>query len=219
MGIPMKRFIFQMTAVLVTAQAGAQQMRELPGGRGASLLEKNCIETGTAGLLPAPFEEVAGYLRRPDLVECLQAAYRRSVSKDGTLDYPIIQDGPCSYHYINEDGRRTDLTELYRGRTAEGRYELVYHASGRRFFGRYEVLIHVRLFDAGPAGTAYSAQVHAYPHNAPLRFLARRFGTVERYFQRKTRIITRVSEKISMGLGHPRPYGITFADPAWLPAQ
>ena len=215
----MKRFIFQMTAVLVTAQTGAQEIRVLPEGRDAALLEKNCIETSSVGLLPAAFQEVAGYLSRPDLVECLQAAYRRSVSKDGTLDCPIVQDGPCSYHYINEDGGRTELTELYRGRTAGGRYELVYHAAGRRFFGRYEVLIQVRLFDAGPAGTAYSAQVHAYPHNAPLRFLLRRFGTIERYFQRKTRLITRVSERISTGLGHPRPYGITLIDPVWLPAQ
>jgi hypothetical protein len=215
----MKRIVLQMMALLMAARAFPVDIRALPDSRGADLLDRKCIQTGTAGLLPARFEGVAAYLDRPDLVERIQAAYRRSVSKDGSLDFPIIRTGPDAYYYINEKNRRTDLTELYRGQTSDCVYELVYHAAGRRFFGRYEVLVRVKIIDAGPVGTAYTASVDAYPHSGTLRFLARRFGTVERYFRRRTHLIARVSEKICRELEYPLPPVAIHPDPVLLQAR
>ena len=172
----------------------------------AKFLEKKCIRTESSGVLPARFDAVACYLSQPDLVQRLQGEYRRSVSKDGTMDFPIVENGNNSYYYINEKDQRTDLFELYRGQTSDSMFDLVYYAKGKRYFGKYEVLIHIRAIDAKPAGTIYTASVHAYPHNGLMRFFARRFGTVERYFQRKTRIINRVSNKICIGMYDPLPY-------------
>lgn len=171
----------------------------------AKLLKKKCIVTETGGVLPARFDAVASYLSRSNLVQQLQREYRRSVSRDGTLDFPIIGNGNGSYTYFNEKNQRTDLFELYRRQTSESTFDLIYHAEGKRFFGKYEVLVHLRAIDAGPAGTIYLASVHAYPHNGPMRFFARRFGTVDRYFRRKTRMITRVSSRICDGMETPLP--------------
>ena len=178
----------------------------LVNGHAAELLEKKCIQSVTSGLLPARFDAVARYLSHPDLVQRIQREYRRSVSKDGTIDFPIIENGNGSYFYINEKNQRTDLFELYRRQTSDSTFDLIYHAKGNRYFGKYEVLTHIRAIDAGAAGTIYIASVYAYPHNGPMRFFARRFGTVERYFQRKTRIIARVSSKICIGLDDPLSY-------------
>jgi hypothetical protein len=57
-------------------------------------------------------------------------------------------------------------------------------------------LIHVHAIDAGEFGTVYTAAIHAYPHNGPLRFFARRLGTVERFFKRKTLLIVNITDKI-----------------------
>lgn len=176
----------------------------------AEVLEKKCIVTETGGVLPARFDKVACYLSQPNLVQHLQQEYRRSVSKNGTLDFPIVENGNGAYTYYNEKNQRTDLLELYRRQTSDATFDLVYHAEGKRFFGKYEVLVHIRAIDAGPAGTIYLALVHAYPHNGPMRFIARRFGTVERYFRRKTRMIAWVSTRICDGLEAPLPYAEQF---------
>jgi hypothetical protein len=183
------------------------------------LLEKKCIQTETSGVLPARFDAVAHYLSQPDLVQRIQGEYRRSVSKDGTIDFPIVRNGNGAYYYINEKNQRTDLFELYRRQTSDFTFDLVYHAAGKRYFGKYEVLIHIRAIDAGPAGTIYTASVHAYPHNGPMRFFARRFGTVERYFQRKTRIIARVSNKICIGMDAPLSYAYPSPIPTLVGAR
>ncbi len=191
----------------------------LVDGHAAKLLEKKCIQTEAGGVLPARFDAVARYLSQPDLIQRIQGEYRRSVSKDGTIDFPIIENGNGTYYYINEKNRRTDLFELYRKQTSDSTFDLVYHATGKRYFGKYEVLIHIRAIDAGPAGTIYTAAVYAYPHNGPMRFFARRFGTVERYFQRKTRIIALVSNKICIGLYDPLPYAYQSPLPTLIGAQ
>ena len=195
---------------LACGHAFALDTAALVDGHAAELLEKKCIVTETGGVLPAQFHAVARYLSNPDLVQCIQGEYRRSVSTDGTIDFPIVGNGDNTYYYINEKNQRTDLTELYRRQTSDSTFDLAYHAAGKRFFGKYEVLIHIRAIDAGPAGTIYLASVYAYPHNGPMRFFARRFSTVERYFQRKTRVIARVSNKICIGLEDPLPYAYPF---------
>lgn len=192
----MKRFALQILVMLLASAATALELDDLQSGQTFELLEKKCILTETSGMLPARFDTVVGYLNEPDLIQRIQADYRRSVSKDGTVDFPIIENGFGSYYYINEKDQRTDISELYRIQTSISTYDLAYHAEGRRYFGRYEVLILVRVIDAGPAGAVYTASVYAYPHNGPLRFLARRFGTVDRYFQRKTRTIAWVSQRM-----------------------
>ena len=182
-----------------------------------ALLEKKCIRTEACGVLPARFDAVVSYLSQPDLVQRIQREYRCSVSKDGTIDFPIVGTGNDEYHYVNEKNQRTDLFELCRRQTSGTTFDLIYHATGKRFFGKYEVLIHIRAIDAGPAGTIYTASIHAYPHNGPVRFFARKLGTIERYFQRKTRMIARVSTKICTGKDDYPSFVYQSPNPAFNP--
>jgi len=165
-----------------------------------ALLEKKCIRTEAGGILPVRFDAAVRYLSQPELIQRIQREYRALVSKDGTIDFPIVETGNGTYYYVNEKNQRTDLLELCRRQTSDSTFDLIYHAKGKRYFGKYEVLIHIRVVDAGSAGTIYTASIHAYPHNGPVRFFARRFGMIERYFQRKTRLIDRVSNRICIGL-------------------
>jgi hypothetical protein len=215
----MKRLALQILATLLSCGALAQELDELRNSRSFELLEKKCIQTETCGLLPTRFETVVQYLNEPDLVQRIQADYRRSISRDGTLDYPILDNGPGSYYYVNEKKQRTDISELYRVQTSDSSFDLAYHAEGSRYFGAYEVLIVVRVIDAGPAGAVYTASVYAYPHNGPIRFLARRFGTVEKYFQRKTRTIAWVSQRMCGDMGGGLPLSYQSPQPTWPAGQ
>lgn len=204
-GGQMKSFLLQLLTCLLTSGAFALETGELTDDRAVALLEKNCIQTATGGVMPAPFGAVVDYLNAPALLQRIQDEYLRSVSRDGIIDYPIVETGEGTYYYINEKNQRTDVVELYRGQTSGSSYDLAYYAKGKRFFGRYELLVHIRVFDAGPVGTLYTVSVYVYPRNGPVRFLTRHLGTVERYFRRKTWILVRVTEKICRGLNDPLP--------------
>jgi hypothetical protein len=215
----MKRFTLHILATLLSCGASAQDLGERWNTPSFELLEKKCILTKTSGMLPTRFETVVRYLNEPELVRRIQQDYRRSISKDGTVDYPILDSGHGSYYYVNEKKQRTDISELYRVQTSESSFDLAYHAEGNRYFGSYEVLIFVRIIDAGPAGAVYTASVHAYPHNGPIRFLARRFGTVEKYFKRKTRTIAWVSQRMCSDMGDPLPLSYPTPLPTWPAGQ
>lgn len=190
----------------------------LTDAKAKALLEKKCIRADICGVLPSRFDTTTRYLSQPDLIPRIQREYRRSVSKDGTIDFPIVGTGNGTYYYVNEKRQRTDVKELYRRQTSDTTFDLIYHAKGKRFFGKYEVLIHICTIDAGTAGTVYTASVHAYPHNGPIRFFARRFGTAERYFTRKTRTIARVSARICEGLDEAQPFTYSTSEPGFAPS-
>ncbi len=207
MRIRMKRFLLQMAVLLFPIGVFALGTELLlDNAEAKALLGKNCIQTEISGILPTRFDVAVRYLNQPNLVQCIQEEYRRSASKDGTIDFPIVETGNGVYYYVNEKNQRTDLFELCRQQTSDTTFDLIYHAMGKRYFGKYEVLIHIRTIDARPAGTIYVATIYAYPHNGPLRFFARRFGTVERYFQRKTRLVAWVSTQICNGMDDTPPF-------------
>ncbi len=174
-----------LTSLLVFLAGTAQALNTaaLVDGSAAELLDKNCIRTDMGGVLPIRFDAAVALLNQPDLILYIQKEYRTSISADGN----------GAYHYFNEKNQRTEIFELYRQQTSETSFDLIYLACGKRYFGRYEVLIHIRAVDAETAGTLYIAEIHAYPRNATRRFFARRFGTIERYFQQKTRKIAHSS--------------------------
>jgi len=194
------KIAFATIVLLLTVSAHALDTVALVDGPAAALLEKKCIRTDVGGVLPVRFDAAVGVLDQPDLILHIQEAYRASVSKERTRDLPIVGTDDGAYHYTNEKNHRTDFFELYREQTSATSFDLIYLANGKRFFGKYEVLIHIRVVDAKPAGTLYIAEIHAYPRNAALRFFARRLGTVERYFQRKTHLIAGISSQLCMGM-------------------
>lgn len=167
-----------------------------------ALLKEKCISTETSGVVPVRFDIACSILSKPDLYQMVQDEYASSVSKDGTVDFPIITTKPGHYYYINRENQRTDIVELYRQQTETGVFDVILMASGKRFFGTYDVLIHVQVLDAATAGVAYVADVHAFPHNGTMRFIARRFGVVERYFKKNTNEIQWLAKKLGTGLSN-----------------
>ncbi len=200
----MKRHALQILATTLLLASGnvlaldTSTLLADPAAR--SLVEKKCIRVETSGFIPVPFDVATGILNHPDFLQSVQDEYARSISKDGKLKFPIIETTPGSYHYVNAKNQRTDIAELFRGKTEDDAFDLIYHVTGKRFFGTYEVIIHLRAINADAAGVVYTTQIHAYPHNGPLRFLARRLGVVERYFKKNTTTIDWMARKISIGL-------------------
>ena len=202
----MKFLLIILSLAAAISAPGLETAKLLNGHESAGLLEKKCIHTEVSGVLTPQWNNTTFMLSQPDFIQWIQAEYRRSVSKDGTVSFPIVATGNGAYHYINKKKQRTDITELYREQTSDTTFDLIYHAKGKRFFGTYEVLIHVHAINAGDAGTIYTATVHAYPNNGPLRFFARRMSSVERYFERKTKLIAQITGKICSGMEEPVPF-------------
>ncbi|MBT8042707.1 MAG: hypothetical protein KJN98_06020, partial [Pontiella sp.] len=165
-----------------------------------ALLAKKCIRAETSGLIAIGFDAATRALGRNDLLKAVRNEYTRSISKSGKVDIDVVETAPGRYHYFNDRNKRVDIIELYRKQTDETSFDIVMQASGKRFFGRYDVIIHVRVIDALDAGVVYTARIHAYPHNGPIRFLARRTGAIERYFRKNTRTIDWVARTICEGL-------------------
>ena len=164
------------------------------------LLSKKCIRTEMEGSMAIPFDSASALLNQPNLLELVQQEYARSVSEHGKVDIPVIETTPGQYHYYNNKGKRTDIRILHRGSTTDGVYDCILQASGKRFFGRYDVVVHFRMVEAGESDVEYVTQVHAYPHNGALRFFARKLGTIERYFKKNADKIGSTAQTIGEGL-------------------
>ena len=200
----MKKHIFHSVALIAaTACSSVLALGTadlLPDSPARKLLDKKCIRAATSGVVPVSYDSATRILDQQDLLKIVQAEYARSISKEGSVKFPIIETAPGQFHYVNEKGQRTDIVELHRSQSEEGAFDIILQASGKRFFGLYDVIIHVQIQDASDAGVVYAAQVHAYPHNGPMRFFARKLGTVERYFRKNTSNIESLACNIGQGL-------------------
>jgi hypothetical protein len=197
----MKRIALQLLATLMSASALALGTAGiLPDCPAKDLLKKKCIHTATGGLLPLSYGTATALLDNENLLKTIQSEYAHSVSRNGKVLFPVIKSAPGKYHYTNASGQRTDIEELYRRSSGDGTFDIILQASGKRFFGRYDVIIHIQILDASDIGVAYTVQLYTYPHNRTWRFLARRTGTIERYFNKNTANIQWVAQQIGTSL-------------------
>ncbi|MEA2068710.1 MAG: hypothetical protein U9P12_05875 [Verrucomicrobiota bacterium] len=219
MRIPMKRFALNMTAMLLSASAfalGTVDLLESPGAK--DVLGKKCIRLGTSEVLPIDFQTACRVLERSKLVEAVQEEFVRSVSGNGKADFPIAGTGQGKYHYINEKGQRTDITELYRQQTDDYSFDYVVHASGKRFFGHYDIIIHLQVVDADPSGVIYSVIIHAYPHNGITRFSARKLAPAKKYFRKKMKLISYVAREVGLELCEKEEFQPDWSGGSHFPA-
>ena len=201
MRVLMKRFVLQLVVLLITGSTYALNTADLLTDPDVQeLFSKKCIRLGTSEVLPIPFDVACRVLSQPDLIPALQDEFIQSISQDGTVDFPVIKTAVGEYYYINEKGKRADIVELYREQTDAYSFDYLVLASGKRFFGRYDVIIHLQIVDAGPAGIVYSVSTHAYPHNWATRFSAHKIGPVKTYFKKQVRIISYVAREIGVSL-------------------
>lgn len=165
----------------------------------SKILDKKCIRLGTSEVLPINFETACKVLDNPNLIEAMQAEFVRSISKNGKVDFPIIGNGENRYYYTNEDGKRTDVHELYKQKTDDASYNYIVQASGKRGFGYYDVIIHLQIIDAGDAGIIYSVTVHAWPHSWLAR-TSHKIGLTRKYFRKNMKLISWLAREIATGL-------------------
>ncbi len=197
----MKRITLQLIIIFFSASAYSIDLSDLlEDSSPKELLQKKCIRLGTSEVLDIPFETACKVLSKSTLLKLAQDEFGRSISKNGNVDFPVIQTAPNTYYYINEKGHRADLTELYRKQTDESSFNYVILASGKRFFGQYDVIIHLQIIDAGQSGIIYAVSMHAYPHNMLTRFSARKIGPVKKYFKKKMKLISYVAREVAVGL-------------------
>lgn len=197
----MKRCVLFLLILLFSTHVFALGTADLLKDEQAKkILGKKCIRLGTNEVLPLKFKTACRVLKQPHLLEAVQNEFIRSISQTGTVDFPVIQTAPGIYYYINEKGHRSDIIERYRKQTDEHSFNYIVQASGKRFFGRYDVIIHLQIIDAGSAGIIYAVSTHAYPHNLITRFSVRKISPVKKYFKKKMQLISYVAREVAIGL-------------------
>ena len=191
--------------LLLTASSASalDTLALLQGSPSEKLLNKRCIRTDIAGMLPVAFDDAAFFLAQPRLMQRLQEGYWKTTDQDESTGISILESAPGHYYYISGKNQRTEIQELFRGPTADDAFDVLLQASGKRFFGKYDVIIHLQILDIPRSGVAYVAEIHAYPRNMALRFFARRLGTIERYFKKQTGLMVYIARKISSDLSSP----------------
>lgn len=195
----MKHLLLQFSALLLTIGTFAQSTAQLlTNSAGQDVLQKKCIRLGTSEILPVQFETACTVLKQQDLLPAIQEEFIRTISEDGKVDFPVFGNGPA-YYYINEKDQRTDIVELYRKQTDEHSFNYIVMANGKRFFGKYDVVIHLQVVDAGPAGIVYSVKVHAYPYNWLTR-TSHKIGLTRSFFKNKMKLISWVAREVGTGL-------------------
>lgn len=158
------------------------------------LFGKKAIQLGTSAVLPLPFDRVAKTMEKPGLLETICREYVQSKQGADLAEIPLVETSPGHYAFFNEKGQRTDITELYRKQTDAQSFDYILLTSGKRFFGHYDAIIHIRIVDVGEVGAVYTANIHAYPHNAATRFFTKRLRVARQYFKTRIRIISRAGQ-------------------------
>ncbi len=176
-------------------------MSLLGEGPARELLEgKKPIFVETSGIVPVNFNQALGVLRHPAFMTNVQTAYNEMIDDDGKPEFTIQQTSTNTYFYVNRKGERTDITELARRQTSASCFDIVLYSAGKRSFGNYQAVIHVQVVAEGENASRYVAMVHAYPENAVSRFFARHLGLIERYFNKKTSLLSTMISTITLGL-------------------
>ena len=197
----MRRLFFLISILLPVVGAFALGTAELVTDEQAlEVLGKKCVRLGTSEMLPINFQTARAVLERPDLAHAAQIEFAESISANGAVDFPVIEDAPRKYHYISDKGQRTDITELYRKQTDAHTFDYVVLASGKRFFGGFDVVVHLQVIDAEEAGVVYTVITHAYPRNWLTRFSASKIGVTKNFFKKKMKMISWVAREIGVNL-------------------
>lgn len=173
----------------------------LPAGPSKMLLEgKTPICAEARGEVPVDFSLAFKVLLQPDLMTRVQATYASLLAENEAPEFTIQQVSSNTYFYVNRKDERTDITEIMRGKTAEDCFDIILYSTGERSFGSFEALTHVQVKADGKGRCRYTASVYAYPENAFSRFFARHLGLVERYFKKKTALLTSMITTIACDL-------------------
>lgn len=163
-----------------------------------AITTKPALRYEAAGTATAPFSEMVRVFASTSLLADIQVEYERLLPEGETPEFTIEQTGPTAYGYVNREDETSTIREIRRHEAADY-VEVVYHASGERFFGRFDAVIHIRVAPETDDAVAYTARVLAYPASRFLRVLAR-FPLVDLYFQRKTREVAGLSVRIGEAL-------------------
>jgi hypothetical protein len=191
-------------AALLICVASVQALETkslLPDGPSKALLEtKKPIYSEASGTVPVDFSQALKVFTHSNFLSNVQTAYNEQIDDDGTPEFNIEQTSAHTYFYVNRHGERTDISEIMRAAASDSVFDIILYSTGKRSFGKYQALIHVQITDCGEQAVHYTAAVYAYPENMFSRFFARHLGLVDRYFKKKTTLLTEMITVITCSL-------------------
>lgn len=166
-----------------------------------SVLDQHYIPVTLSGKVEVDFGVALYLFQREDILCKVQEEYARQLPPGELPEFVVEHQPPDRWSYVNRKNQPSEITEISRSMDEAGQLDVLYHVSGRRFFGEFESLVYVRVVsDAEGASTSYDVQVYAYPKVAVSRFFARHLNLIERYFRGKTTEVTELTVTICRGI-------------------
>lgn len=161
-----------------------------------ALLSRNTIRVEAGGRIPVDFAAIVTLFSQTNLVDRIQAAYAHSLPEGRKPEFMLQPVATNMWRYANRRAEESEVHEVARLQTDSNTVVAAYYARGRRFFGPFESITLIHVAPANPGQTAYIVRVHAYPHQAVSRFLARHLGIAERFFRDKTLEMEGISTRV-----------------------
>jgi hypothetical protein len=161
-----------------------------------AVMDQSYIPVSLAGSVAVPFATAIFLFQQDNMLDRVQLEYGRLLPEGEKPEFVVQQESTNRWSYVNRKNQESVITEVYRNLANQNTAELLYHTTGKRFFGDFEALTHVTLRREENNETRFTLRVYAYPKVAVSRFLARHLGLVERYFADKTDELTALTVNI-----------------------
>ena len=153
------------------------------------VLSNACLTCGSSGTVDISFETALAVVGRDSLLVDVQRAHAATLAPGQKAKFAITQPASNTYHHVNSKKRVTRIRELRRVTDGHDKFDILFYVTGDRFFGRFEALVHVVVRRVNDNEVRIQGVLYAYPHSAPVRFIARR-RPVRAYFRKETDEVT-----------------------------
>ena len=200
------RTVFLGLAVTAALAAGGQTLRSEADADEARLLSLDTLRIPAEGCITGSFAKANQVLLSTNMLERLQEAYAALLPSGEVPEFKVVSAGEGRYFYVNKEGERCDIRELWRCTDTNTFLRCSFYVAGVRFFGRFESLITVTVMRLPSAPTEvlrYQADVRVWPHGAVVRVFLRHMPGVERYFRKKTVEMRRIFSAVFARLAGP----------------
>jgi len=172
----------------------------------ARMLSLKTLRIPVDGCITGSFSKAYGVLQASNLLERVEQAYAMQLPAGQNPEFHVMSQGAGLYYYVNKDGERCDIREVWRRTDTNAQFSCAFYVQGERAFGRFESLIVMKVAarpDKRPEVLTYEADIRVWPHGAVVRVFLRYMPGVERYFKNKTVEMRRIIASVFTRLAGP----------------
>lgn len=190
-----------LVAAALVSTAGAMDLATMVKEHKAAsaMLTARALVLTREGHVAVPYKAGEAAVTAVDALDSVQAAYAQLLPEGEKPEFTITCRDGHLYSYVNREGQKSTVDEVWK-KGDDKEFNVVYYATGKRFFGHFQALIHLQATPNAKGQVDYRLLVRASPENRFWRFVVSRIGVVKLFFRSKTDEVAGLSEQILVRL-------------------